>query len=101
MEKYTQDLPEFAYRMRVKGGLTGYAQIYGKYNTSAYDKLRLDLMYIENQSLLLDLKILMLTFKVMFIPESTEGFSEEKSRKISAAKQKSVKVGSVPISKEV
>ena len=83
VEKYTKDLPEFSYRMRVKGGLTGYAQIYGKYNTSAYDKLRLDLMYIENQSLLLDLKILMLTFKIMFIPESTEGFSEEKSKKLS------------------
>lgn len=101
VEKYTQDLPEFAYRMRVKGGLTGYAQIYGKYNTSAYDKLRLDLMYIENQSFLLDLKILMLTFKIMFIPESTEGFSEEKSKKISAEKQKVVKVGTFPISKEI
>ena len=102
VQKYTEDLPEFAYRMRVKGGLTGYAQIYGKYNTSAYDKLRLDLMYIENQSFLLDLKILMLTFKIMFIPESTEGFSEEKSKHISAQKQKSVKVGSnVSISKEI
>lgn len=101
VEKYTKELPEFAYRMRVKGGLTGYAQIYGKYNTSAYDKLRLDLMYIENQSFLLDLKILMLTFKIMFIPESTEGFSEEKSKRLSAAKQKSVKVGSVPVSKEI
>ena len=93
VEQYTKELPEFAYRMRVKGGLTGYAQIYGKYNTSAYDKLRLDLMYIENQSLLLDLKILMLTFKIMFIPESTEGFSEEKSKKLSAEKQKVVTVG--------
>lgn len=83
VEKYTEELPEFSYRMRVKGGLTGYAQIYGKYNTSAYDKLRLDLMYIENQSFLLDLKILMLTFKILFIPESTEGFSEENSRHIS------------------
>lgn len=100
VEKYTQDLPEFAYRMRVKGGLTGYAQIYGKYNTSAYDKLRLDLMYIENQSLLLDLKILMLTFKIIFIPESTEGFSKERSKLLAAAKQKPVKVGSVPASKE-
>lgn len=79
VEQYTKELPEFAYRMRVKGGLTGYAQIYGKYNTSAYDKLRLDMMYIENQSMLLDLKIIMLTFKTIFTPESTEGFSEEKS----------------------
>lgn len=79
VEQYCKELPEFAYRMRVKGGLTGYAQIFGKYNTSAYDKLRLDMMYIENQSLLLDLKIVMLTFRTIFTPESTEGFTEEKS----------------------
>ena len=82
VQQYGEELPEFAYRMRVKGGLTGYAQIFGKYNTSAYDKLRLDLMYIENQSLLLDLKLLLLTFKVIFKAESTEGFAEEKSKKI-------------------
>ncbi len=79
VRQYMKEMPEFAYRMRVKGGLTGYAQIYGKYNTTAYDKLRLDLMYIENQSLLLDLKIMLLTFKTIFQPESTEGFSEDKS----------------------
>lgn len=82
VEKYTKKLPEFSYRMRVKGGLTGYAQIYGKYNTSAYDKLRLDLAYIENQSFLMDLKMIMLTLKIMFVPESTEGFADEKSREI-------------------
>ena len=82
VEQYMKDVPEFAYRMRVKGGLTGYAQIFGKYNTSAYDKLRLDLMYIENQSFLLDLKLIMLTFRTVFQPESTEGFAEEKVRKI-------------------
>ena len=68
--------------MRVKGGLTGYAQIFGKYNTSAYDKLKLDLMYIENQSLLLDLKMIMLTVKTLFTAESTEGFEKEKSKMI-------------------
>lgn len=82
VEQYTEDLKEFTYRLRVKGGLTGYAQIYGKYNTSAYDKLRLDLMYIENQSLLLDLKLILMTIKVVFTPESTEGFEEEKSKEI-------------------
>lgn len=82
VEQYCKEIPEFAYRMRVKGGLTGYAQIFGKYNTSAYDKLRLDMMYIENQSLLLDLKIVMLTFRTIFTPESTEGFTEEKSDKM-------------------
>ena len=79
---YVKELPEFAYRLRVKGGLTGYAQIYGKYNTSAYDKLRLDLLYIENQSIWMDLKMILLTIKVLFIPESTEGFSEERSRRM-------------------
>ena len=82
VEQYTKELPEFAYRMRVKGGLTGYAQIYGKYNTTAYDKLKLDLMYIEHQSLLLDLKMILLTLKIIFIPESTEGFTEKKSQDI-------------------
>lgn len=76
MEAYTKELPQFAYRLRVKGGLTGYAQVYGKYNTSANDKLKLDLIYIENQSFLMDLKLIMLTLKILFIPESTEGFSE-------------------------
>lgn len=76
VDKYTSELPEFAYRLRVRGGLTGYAQIYGKYNTSAEDKLKMDLMYIERQSLILDLKLIFLTIKIMFIPESTEGFKD-------------------------
>lgn len=82
VRQYTEAIPEFKYRTRVKGGLTGYAQIYGKYNTSAYDKLRLDLMYIENQSFLVDLKILILTFRTMFQSESTEGFDNETSQEI-------------------
>ncbi|MBP3701139.1 MAG: sugar transferase, partial [Lachnospiraceae bacterium] len=64
---------------KVKGGLTGYAQIYGKYNTSAIDKLKLDLMYIENYSVLLDIKLILMTVKIMFMKESTEGFTAEKS----------------------
>lgn len=82
VKAYTEEMPEFAYRLRVKGGLTGYAQIYGKYNTSAYDKLRLDLMYIENQSVLLDIKIMLLTFKTIFQKESTEGFTQEESSRL-------------------
>ena len=78
VEKYSKDIPEFAYRLKVKGGLTGYAQIYGKYNTSAYDKLRLDLMYIEKYSLLLDIKLILMTLQIMLRKESTEGFKEEK-----------------------
>ena len=68
--------------MLFRSGLTGYAQTFGKYNTSAYDKLKLDLMYIENQSFLLDLKMIMLTVKTLFTAESTEGFEEEKSKRI-------------------
>ncbi|MCI8402372.1 MAG: sugar transferase [Lachnospiraceae bacterium] len=79
VEKYTEAIPEFCYRLKVKGGLTGYAQIYGKYNTTAYDKLKLDLMYIENYSILLDIKLMLMTVKVIFMKESTEGFTEEKS----------------------
>lgn len=79
VEKYSREIPEFSYRLKVKGGLTGYAQIYGKYNTSAYDKLRLDLMYIEKYSLLLDIKLILMTLQIMLRKESTEGFqSEEK-----------------------
>lgn len=79
VEKYTKDIPEFGFRLKVKGGLTGFAQIYGKYNTSAYDKLKLDMMYIENYSVLLDIKLILMTVKILFMKESTEGFTDEKS----------------------
>ncbi len=75
-DEYCKDIPEFAYRLKVRGGLTGYAQIYGKYNTSAYDKLRLDLMYIENYSLLLDIKLIILTLRIIFSKDSTEGIDK-------------------------
>jgi len=83
-DEYCKDIPEFAYRLKVRGGLTGYAQIYGKYNTSAYDKLRLDLMYIENYSLMLDIKLIILTLRIIFSKESTEGIDkqQENQRKI-------------------
>ena len=76
MIKYGQEVPEFDFRTKVKGGLTGYAQIYGKYNTSPYDKIRLDMMYIENYSLLLDIKLILLTLRIMLSKESTEGFEQ-------------------------
>ena len=76
VEKYTGAIPEFEFRNKVKGGLTGYAQIYGKYNTSAYDKIKLDLMYIENYSFLLDLKLILMTIRIVFKKESTEGFDK-------------------------
>ena len=75
-QEYTSQIPEFQYRLKVKGGLTGYAQIYRKYNTSAYDKLRMDLLYIENYSILLDFKLILTTIRIMFSKESTEGFEK-------------------------
>ena len=76
VEKYTAEIPEFCFREKVKGGLTGFAQIYGKYNTTPYDKLRLDLMYIENYSIILDIKLILMTLQIMLRPESTEGFEK-------------------------
>ncbi len=85
-DEYCKDIPEFAYRLKVRGGLTGYAQIYGKYNTSAYDKLRLDLMYIANYSLLLDIKLIILTLRIIFSKDSTEGIdvAQENQKKAEA-----------------
>lgn len=71
--QYMEEMPEFAFRMKVKAGLAGYAQVYGKYNTTPYDKLKLDLTYIENYSVWLDLRLMLLTLKILFSPDSTEG----------------------------
>jgi exopolysaccharide biosynthesis polyprenyl glycosylphosphotransferase len=92
MEKYSKDLPEFNFRLKVKGGLTGYAQIYGKYNTSPYDKLRLDMMYIENYSLMLDLKLVLTTLRILLKKESTEGF--DKLEELERMKQEVINEGS-------
>jgi len=73
IEQYQAEMPEFAFRLKVKAGLAGYAQVYGKYNTTPYDKLKLDITYIENYSVLLDLKLMLLTLKILFMPEATEG----------------------------
>ncbi len=78
-EQYEKDMPEFALRLQVKAGLTGYAQVYGKYNTPPYDKVQMDLMYIANQSLLEDLRLMLMTFKIMFVPSSTEGVDSQQT----------------------
>ena len=89
-EKIEKELPEFAYRLKVKAGLTGYAQIYGKYNTTSYDKLKLDLTYIRNYSFFLDLKLMIMTPKIMLLRESSEGVIEHdvnlQKQEIAAAK---------------
>jgi lipopolysaccharide/colanic/teichoic acid biosynthesis glycosyltransferase len=82
VEQYTKEIQEFPLRLKVKGGLTGYAQVYGKYNTNALDKLKLDLMYIENYSLLLDFQIICETVRVIFQKESTEGFDAEAAKEL-------------------
>ena len=83
IKQYMEEMPEFAFRTRVKAGLAGYAQVYGKYNTTPYDKLKLDLTYIENYSLWLDIKLMLLTLKILFSAESTEGVD---SKQVTALK---------------
>ena len=68
-----QEIPDYMERYKAKAGLTGYAQVYGKYNTSAYDKLRMDLMYVENYSFILDIKLILMTIRTLFRKDSTEG----------------------------
>lgn len=86
--QYMEEMPEFAYRMKVKAGLAGYAQVYGKYNTTPYDKLKLDLTYIQNYSVWLDIKLMLLTLKILFTPDATEGVEENQ---ITAMKKESEK----------
>lgn len=74
--QYEEVLPEFRLRLQVKAGLTGYAQVYGKYNTTPYDKLQMDLMYISNAGLLKDLELMFATIKILFVSESTEGVAD-------------------------
>ena len=74
--QYEKELPEFGLRLQAKAGLTGYAQVYGKYNTTPYDKLQMDLMYIANPSFIEDLKIMFATVKILFESESTEGVAQ-------------------------
>ena len=76
IRQYVKEMPEFVFRMKVKAGLAGYAQVYGKYNTTPYDKLKLDLTYIQNYSVWMDIKLMLLTLKILLTPESTEGVSD-------------------------
>ena len=73
---------KFTFREKVKGGLTGYAQVFGKYNTTALDKLKLDLIYITNYTPLLDLQIIFETIKILVRKDSTEGFSQQRVQEI-------------------
>lgn len=81
-DKICRTMPEFRYRLVVKAGLTGYAQVYGKYNTSLRDKLLLDLYYIENYSIIDDLKLILLTVKIIFNKDATEGVKEDEEEQL-------------------
>ena len=90
MREYCEEMPEFTFRTRVKAGLTGYAQVYGKYNTTPYDKLKLDLFYIENYSLWTDIKLILMTVKTVLRKEATEGIGEDQitaEKEVSASKE--------------
>ena len=77
IREYLEDIPEFDYRMKVKAGITGYAQVYGKYNTTDLDKLKFDLMYIEKCSIFLDIQLILLTLRVIFVKDAADGIEEK------------------------
>ena len=77
--QYEEEMPEFGFRTRVKAGVTGFAQIYGKYNTVPYDKLKLDLFYIENYSLWMDAKLILMTVKTMLKKDAAEGIDDDQT----------------------
>ena len=91
MHEYCEEMPEFKFRTRVKAGLTGYAQVYGKYNTTPYDKLKLDLFYIENYSIWTDIKLILMTVKTVLKKDATEGIGDDQitaEKEISATEEK-------------
>lgn len=77
--QYEREMPEFALRLQAKAGLTGMAQVYGKYNTTPYNKLQMDLQYIGSMGIVTDLKIIFATVKILFQPESTEGVAQSQT----------------------
>lgn len=85
---YEKEFPEFSYRLKMKAGLTGYAQVYGKYNTTPRDKVKLDLTYYEHYSIWLDIKLILLTFKILFQKENTEGIESNQTTAIRVEKGK-------------
>ncbi len=90
IREYCENMPEFSFRTRVKAGLTGFAQVYGKYNTTPYDKLKLDLFYIENYSFWMDLKLILMTVKTILKKEATEGVADGQVTAQKEEKQESV-----------
>lgn len=87
-DQYHEELPEFALRLQMKAGLTGYAQVYGKYNTTPYDKLLMDMMYIASASIFEDIRIIFATVKILFLPDSTEGVESGQTTAMTSADEK-------------
>ena len=80
--QYEENIPEFCFRLKVKAGLTGYAQVYGKYNTTPYDKLKLDMYYIQHYRMWTDIQLILMTFKIMFMKDNTEGVDKDQKTAI-------------------
>lgn len=98
MEEYREMIPEFDFRLRVKAGLTGYAQVFGRYNTTPYDKLKLDLYYIENYSLWTDMKLILMTLKTMLKRDATAGVADNQT---TAAKSEDTEISVEEVVKEI
>ena len=81
-KQYEETIPEFCFRLKVKAGLTGYAQVYGKYNTTPYDKLKLDMYYIQHYKIWTDIQLILMTFKIMFMKDNTEGVDKNQKTAI-------------------
>ena len=87
-KQYQEAIPEFPLRLKVKAGLTGYAQVYGKYNTTPYDKVKMDIAYIEQYSLWMDIKLIMMTAKVLFQKENSEGVDSNQTTAMKVDEEK-------------
>ena len=85
--QYEKDIPAFSLRLQVRAGLTGFAQVFGRYNSDPYSKLEMDLMYINKMSFIEDLRLIFATVKILFMKESTSGISVSKVQKESSANQ--------------
>lgn len=86
-KQYYEKMPDFQLRLQVKAGLTGYAQVYGKYNTDPYQKLEFDLLYIKDMNVLTDLRLMFATFGILFLKDSTEGVSEGQETAMNTSEQ--------------
>ncbi len=76
MDQFIDNMPSFRYRLKVKAGLTGYAQVFGRYNTPFEEKVKMDVYYIAHYSLMLDMQLILSTARILFMRDSTQGIEE-------------------------